>query len=269
MIRILLLTLFPLAAWANVNVLCVGAHPDDETLFAATVYAITHELRGNVDVLMVTNGETGNADVKFAERLYGEALQDRAIVGKTRQEEAIRGGEILGIRNYTFLEQPDNGKTLSPFDHSWNKALVMKHLNEKLPRYDFVFVHLPTEAAHGHRKAATLWTLEAIAALPKTSRPIVLGAMISDRKQLPITDFPQLEGHPITAVSEGLPLWSFPRSDYHVIINWFIAEHKSQGSMQAFMNFGDRENFYYFDINAAESKEKVSQLFDALRPKKG
>src|ERR1051326_1544551 len=41
------------------KVLIVIAHPDDESAFSATVYKITHELKGTVDLLMVTNGEGG------------------------------------------------------------------------------------------------------------------------------------------------------------------------------------------------------------------
>ena len=52
---------------------------------------------------------------------------------------------------------------------------------------------------------------------------------------------------------------------YKVIVNWEIAEHKSQGTMQLAMNMGDLENFYYFDINADAGIEKTKSLFEELK----
>ena len=53
--------------------------------------------------------------------------------------------------------------------------------------------------------------------------------------------------------------------DYRVIVNWLIAAHKSQGTMQLAMNQGEREEFFLFaDRNLAASK-KAAALFEALR----
>ena len=48
----------PVAAQADdeLNVLIVVAHPDDDAMFAATVYKITHTLAGNVDLALITDG---------------------------------------------------------------------------------------------------------------------------------------------------------------------------------------------------------------------
>ena len=54
------------------------------------------------------------------------------------------------------------------------------------------------------------------------------------------------------------------RLDYKVPVNWFIAEHKSQGTMQLYMNRGDYEDFYYFEINNPEKVEEVIEVFDRL-----
>jgi len=74
-------------------------------------------------------------------------------------------------------------------------------------------------------------------------------------------------------VSDGTP-FKFDRTqkfgyndmlNYKIIINWLIAEHKSQGTMQLGMNRGDFENYWYFDINPAEGKEKTRLLFEKLK----
>jgi hypothetical protein len=53
--------------------------------------------------------------------------------------------------------------------------------------------------------------------------------------------------------------------DYRIIVNWEIAEHKSQGTMQLGMNHGDYENFWYFKLNDDAGIEKTRKLFDALK----
>jgi hypothetical protein len=49
-------------------------------------------------------------------------------------------------------------------------------------------------------------------------------------------------------------------------VNWVIAEHKSQGTMQLLMNRGDIECFWYFDANGPAGQERVADLFEQLRP---
>ena len=53
--------------------------------------------------------------------------------------------------------------------------------------------------------------------------------------------------------------------NYKIIVNWEIAEHKSQGTMQLYMNHGDYENFWYFSLNGPEGKAKCQKLFEDLK----
>jgi hypothetical protein len=53
--------------------------------------------------------------------------------------------------------------------------------------------------------------------------------------------------------------------NYKIVVNWEIAEHKSQGTMQNFVNAGDYEDFWYFALNGKENLEKCQSLFDALK----
>ena len=53
--------------------------------------------------------------------------------------------------------------------------------------------------------------------------------------------------------------------NYKIIVNWEIAEHKSQGTMQLYMNHGDYEDFWFFSINKASDKAKCAALFEQLK----
>ena len=41
------------------KILVVTAHPDDDAVFAAANYKIVHDLKGIVDIALITNGEGG------------------------------------------------------------------------------------------------------------------------------------------------------------------------------------------------------------------
>ena len=53
--------------------------------------------------------------------------------------------------------------------------------------------------------------------------------------------------------------------NYKIIVNWEIAEHKSQGTMQLYMNHGDYENFWYYALNNPAGKAKCKELFELLK----
>ena len=100
----------------TVRILIVDAHPDDEFSFAATVYKITHELKGIVDIVAITNGEAGYKYSLLAEPYYNLKLTDEATGRKylptIRKKELMAAGNILGITHYYFFDQLDNHYTL-------------------------------------------------------------------------------------------------------------------------------------------------------------
>ncbi len=265
------------------RVLIVEAHPDDETACAAAVYKITHDLHGTVDLAVITDGQGGYKYSTLANEYYHLNLTDEVVGRKNlpriRRQELQAAGAILGIRHYTFFDQKDARYTLSiqePLDSLWDVPLVLKGLDGLLrkERYDFLFTLLPTPSTHGHHKAACVLALRAVQALPDTTaRPIVL-ALSESRKGVPdTTRFTQLAGYPETRVSDGAPTYSFDRTqsfgfrhalNYKVIVNWEIAEQKSQGTMQLAMNAGDLEDYWYFDVNPASGRARTRRLFDEL-----
>lgn len=275
------LLLFFASLNADPKILCVVAHPDDETLFAATVYAITHHLNGIVDVVMITNGEGGYKYSTLAEPYYNLKLTNeevgRANLPSIRKQEALNGGKIMGVRHYYFFNEKDHRYTQDEnevFQGVWNIQSIERKLKSllKCQHYDAVFTMLPTPQTHGHHKAATLIALNVINQLPPSERPVILAASVSDSDNPPL-QFLELEGHPLTKMVRPTPIASFDkmqsfgfkdRLNYQIIVNWVIAEHKSQGTMQLFMNKGDKENFYFFAINNTDRIEWVDKIFQQL-----
>jgi len=265
------------------TVLIVTAHPDDEAMFAGTVYKITHELDGKVDLALVTDGAGGYRFSTLAESIYGLKLTDPEIAKQylpaIRKKELMAGGSIIGIRNYIFFDQPDEGRSDDPeefFGGTWDTTFVMNGLRRTMKKgdYDFVFVHLPVSFMHAHHKVATMMAIKVAAEMDDELRPTVLGGWFFSEQDTTEFMFDELEGYPITKVSEDFGPFMFDRNqpigldgrlNYKIVSNWLIAEHKTQGTMQAFLGQrGDGELFYYFEANDGVGKEAVERLFERL-----
>ena len=271
----------PSLARTSPNVLIITAHPDDESGMAATVWKITHALKGNVDLALITNGEGGYKYSSLANIIYGHELTDedtgRALLPAIRKKELMAGGEIIGLRNYFFLDQQDHKYTLnvdSTFSYVWDTAFVAKRLARIMEQgeYDYVFCLLPTPGTHGHHKGATIMALEAVSRMEGKNRPVVLGVSTSTEGDS-VEVFKGLPGYPRTTISTGLPSFEFDRRspfgyknqlNYKIIVNWLIAEHKSQGTMQLGVNGGDFEEFWWFDLNDRKRFEETEELFRKL-----
>jgi LmbE family N-acetylglucosaminyl deacetylase len=265
-----------------VKVLIVTAHPDDETTFAATVYKITHELNGVVDLAVITNGEAGYKYSTLAEPYYHIHLTDEATGRKylptIRKKELMAAGAIIGIRNYYFFDQQDNHYTLDPdtvLSQIWDVPSIKTRLKNIIinGKYGFIFCLLPTEDTHGHHKGATIIALQTVNEM-KSPKPVVLGASGSSKTDSTEKEFNMLDKYPVTKISAGHSTWKTDKTvsfgfknqlNYKIIVNWEIAEHKSQGSMQNYMSKGDYENFWWFDINNPDEKITVNTLFRQLQ----
>jgi hypothetical protein len=149
----------------------------------------------------------------------------------------------------------------------------MKQVMSKT-KYDYVFCLIPDPATHGGHKAATILALRTIKELPAEQRPVILGGTVTSFSDTSKTTFEQLKNYSETKIKKDAPVLQMDRTakfgyrnmlNYKVIVNWEIAEHKSQGTMQLGMNQGDIEKFYYFDINADEQLEKTKKLFEELK----
>jgi N-acetylglucosamine malate deacetylase 2 len=267
----------------TLKVLVVIAHPDDESSFCGTIYKITHDLKGQVDIALITNGEGGYKYSTLAEAYYGVELTDEKVGRKylpsIRKQELMNAGKILGITNYFMMDQLDNKYTTNekdPLDTTWDVELVKRRLNQIMTKthYDYVFTLLPTPGTHGGHKAATICALQTVRNLKPENRPIILGGSVSNKTDTAETRFSELAGYPETKINASAPKFIFDRTvkfgfnnklDYKIITNWEIAEHKSQGAMQLGMNSGDYEDYWYYDLNNKEGIKKTALLFDKLK----
>ena len=263
------------------SILIVTAHPDDETTFDATVYKVVHELHGTADLALITNGEGGYKYSTLAEDYYHLELTDekigRANLPRIRKQELMNSGKIIGIRNYFFMDQWDHKYTTNerdPLDTAWDVGLVLVQLRRIMmnTKYDFVFCLLPVPETHGQHKAAAILALQTVEQLPEDHKPIILGVNSSMKTDSVHVIFSQLNDYKETAINKAAPIFVTDRTtkfgyknslDYNMIVNWAIAEHKSQGTMK--MNNGDLENFWYFAINSDKGIEKTIHLFEELK----
>ena len=65
-----------LYAQSGPKVLVVDAHPDDETSFPVMLYKITHDLKGTVDLALLTDGQGGFNGSELGSVYYGYNLTD-------------------------------------------------------------------------------------------------------------------------------------------------------------------------------------------------
>ena len=261
------------------KVLLVVAHPDDEYAFAATTYRLAHELGATVDQVIITNGEAGYHYSALAEQVYGVQLTDQASartrLPEIRRQEALAAGRILGIRHHYFLGQRDEGVTGDVDDtlyRLWDSSRILRSLEElmKRERYDFVFTTLPTAQTHGHHRAAALLTLQAVSTLPEEVQPVVLAADPDDEDPAAFTGLP---GYPITRPISETPVFAFNRRtrfgfrdafSYQIVVNWVIAEYKSQGLFQNDYNRRDSEQFWAFATGGVDIARRCGILAATL-----
>jgi LmbE family N-acetylglucosaminyl deacetylase len=265
-----------------VRVLLVVAHPDDEYEVAGTIYRISKELFGTVDQVIITDGEAGYRYSSLAVPYYGIDLTNEAVgrarLRGIRKEEARRAGRILGIQHQWFLNEKDDHFTLDAGEslhRSWHEQRILRVLEQRLSKghYDFVFVLLPSEQTHGEHKAASIIALEAIELLPAGERPIVLGAQAGEGDPAP---YKSLSGYPLTATDSLHPQFQFDRNarfgyqqslSYQIVVDWVIAEHKSQGLFQTRCRQDRFENFWLFSVNRTSATGRAESLFAAIAPR--
>jgi len=270
------------------RVLVVVAHPDDDTDFVGAVYKLTHVLGGKADLCIITNGEGGYRYATLAEPIYGLKLTQESVGRKAlpaiRKKEARAGAAITGYGNLFFLDQFDKAYTQDVHDvleKQWDTALVRRRLTELLNKghYDFVFVAEPTRTTHGAHQAASLMALAAVAAIPTGRRPVIL-ATNTYKKGDPPPEYLGRDDFPFAGARPSNPPLEFDlkqafgfqdKLDYVIVANWVIAEHKSQGLMQLYLNSFDTERFFLFaiddDAGVARTKSLFAQLSDrSLKP---
>ena len=275
----------PMAAVEGPKVLAIVAHPDDETAFAGAMFKIRTHLGGACDILQITNGEGGFKYSSLGERVYGLELTEEAIGRKhlpsIRRREFLAGVGWIELRRAYFLNQTDNRYSRDPWEVMdpaagvWDLDLIARSIDRVLAEgdYDFVFVHRPVPTTHGHHQAASILALQAVERMAPEARPVVLAARTVQADQEREEAFIGLPDFPITSADPKGPTFDFDRRqgfgfksrlDYGIVVNWLIAEHKSQGTMQLYMGRGDRERYSLFHLAPADAVARTRALFDRL-----
>jgi N-acetylglucosamine malate deacetylase 2 len=255
--------------------LLVVAHPDDEYYFAATVYRMAVQLGGKVDELIITNGEGGYRYSTLAEPYYKKSLTVEAIGRKElpgiRRKEAVNAGKILGIQKHFFLNQKDERFTTDAeegLNHCWDTASVTNSIETLTKRghYKYIFTVLPRSTMHGHHQAATTLAARAVLALPEGLRPVLLGFDTDPEKYV---SPPQEEKTERWTPTYG---YAFDRTktfgfqqalSYQIVVNWMIAEHKSQGMLQTMQN-KDPKEYIWVDVGSASNAQSSADLLFSL-----
>lgn len=265
------------------KILVVIAHPDDETGFSVTMFKITHELKGIVDMAVMTDGGGGFADAQLGAVYYNLDLTD-SIVARThlpmlRKQEILNAGKIMGVRNIYFMEQPDDWYSTDPIPYisgkNWDIAYVERRMDRLLAEreYDFIITMLPHENQHGHHKTSTLIALQAVQRFKGPNKPIIIaGSPMSVGSKL--IEFTQLEGYPETRINSNTPTITLNRAfrfkendkvSYKIVADWVISEYKSQGAIQEDgIHKTDLEVYRYYDLNDPKGILKVQKLFSDL-----
>jgi hypothetical protein len=135
-------------------------------------------------------------------------------------------------------------------------------------RYDAIFTLLPTAETHGHHRAATLLALEAVAHLPVDQRPLTFGVEPRSTSDQPLT-FTGPPEEPLTHTVSSRPVIVFDRGasfgyrsalNYQIVVNWVIAEHKSQGLFQNDYGRHEFEQFWLFEATGKPEDRRLQQL---------
>lgn len=283
-----ILILFSLIFYFNSNaqgpkVLVVTAHPDDETGFSVSLFKITHELKGIVDMAVMTDGGGGFADSQLGAMYYGLNLTDsltaRDHLPLIRKQEILDAAKIMGIRNIYFMEQPDDWYTTDPMPYisgkNWDISTVQRRLDKILQdrAYDFIFTMLPHIGQHGHHKTAVILALRAVQRMKGIQKPIIIAGSPSTLEAKPLI-FSELPGFPETKIKENVPFFTLNRAfrfkendklSYKIVADWVISAYKSQGAIQEnAIHKADLEVYRYFDINDSAGIQKVENLFHDL-----
>jgi N-acetylglucosamine malate deacetylase 2 len=271
------------SAQTGPHVLVIQAHPDDETSFPIILYKITHDLKGTVDLAQITDGQGGFNGSELGSVYYGLNLIDstvgRSELPRIRKKEVMEAGDIMGIRQYFFLDQPDDYYNLNPIPYvtgqRWDIPYVEKKLDQILAKkkYDFIITMFPFAGQHGHHKTAIIMALRALQRGKGPKKPVIIaGSTYKDEKP---ELFTMLEGFPETAMKKNAPSFYIDvathfgvgkQVSYKTVAQWVIACYKSQGDMQESDIYkGDKETFRLFDINDDSAIQKTSILFAQLK----
>jgi LmbE family N-acetylglucosaminyl deacetylase len=122
----------------DLKLMCVFAHPDDETLGTGGILAAYFRQGISTHLICATRGERGWGGVPSA----NPGLQG---LGKIRTAELLAAAEVLGIQSVHFLDYIDGD--LDQADPLEAAARIAVHLRQVRPQ---VVVTFPPDGSYGH-----------------------------------------------------------------------------------------------------------------------
>ena len=109
--------------------------------------------------------------------------------------------------------------------------------------------------------------MRAVKRMEISDRPVVLGATTRESASTQdLHDYPESKvvAGPVHEFDRTQPFGHRDKLDYRVIVNWVIAAHKSQGTMQIAMSRGERERFFVLDTDSMDPHARTAAWFEAL-----
>ena len=156
----------------NLKLMCVLAHPDDESLGVGGTLAKYASEGIATHLITATRGERG----RFGDALESPGLE---VVGRTREKELLDAARELDIQEVNFLDYVDG--SLDRADPTEAVGKIVEHLRRVRPQ---VVITFGPEGAYGHPDhiAICQFTTAAVACAADPDFGVPNGSLQSSRK---------------------------------------------------------------------------------------
>jgi LmbE family N-acetylglucosaminyl deacetylase len=196
------------------KILIIAAHPDDETLGCGGTIA-RHTAQGDfVSVLILADGVTARSTI------YNPELEAEKI--KTRENDARKAMNVLGVQEINFLRLPDNRMDSLPLleitkkiethiDRLKPKIIYTHHANDL--NIDHRITHHATLTACRPKPGHCVCAIYAFEVLSSTEwEPTGLGSTFNPMRFVDISSFLEAKKIAMAAYSEEIAPFPNPRS---------------------------------------------------------
>jgi len=257
----------------TLRLMCVLAHPDDESLGTGGTLAKYAAEGVETYVLTATRGERGRY-------LEGVDRPSPEVVGATREAELQAAVKELGVHEYTLLTYPDGG--LDAVDPARVQRVLVEHLHRIRPQ---VVITFGPEGAYGHPDHIAISQLATAAVVRATEEGYAVSKLYYVAWSAATWAAYQTALKKLTFMVDGIERQVHPTPDWEVTTRidtssvwpavWRAVQcHRTQ--MSIFKNLGTLPpehhralwgvNEYYRAFSLVNGgRRRESDLFDGLR----
>ena len=207
------------------DILCVLAHPDDETGMASTIAYYAHGREATIANVYCTRGEGGG---NMVGRHWGPSL------GVLREAELDQCLDTLGVKRHYFLDQVDwaytesAAMTLEKWDTEAALGELVRLIRNLQPEVILTMNPFPRAGQHGHHQAAGMLAVEAFTAAADPLRfPLQLKREGIEPWQTRKLYFRGESVGQVAKIDAGIPLPDGRNA--HAIAGEALRNHRSQG----------------------------------------